>query len=67
MGIPFPSGIAVLKKSTDHSIPWAWSINGYFSVIASTGAVMLATNIGLISTGLIAAGGYLCALLVYPD
>jgi hypothetical protein len=67
MGVPFPSGIAVLKKSSDHSIPWAWSINGYFSVIASTGAVLIATNIGLLFTGMIAAGGYLCALFVYPD
>jgi hypothetical protein len=67
MGVPFPSGIEVLKKAADHSVPWAWSINGYFSVIASTGAVLIATNIGLVFTGVIAAGGYLCALLVYPE
>ena len=67
MGIPFPSGIAELKKTPDHSIPWAWSINGYFSVIASTGAVLISTNVGLVLTGVIAAAGYLCALLVFPE
>ena len=66
MGIPFPSGIAELKKTSGHSIPWAWSINGYFSVIASTGAVLISTNIGLVLTGVIAAAGYLCALLAFP-
>ena len=67
MGVPFPSGIVELKKIHDHSIPWAWSINGYFSVIASTGAVLISTNIGLVLTGVIAAAGYLCALLVFPE
>jgi len=66
MGIPFPSGVSVLKNRPDRSIPWAWSINGYFSVIASTGAVLIATNIGLTLTGIIAIGGYICALLVFP-
>lgn len=66
MGIPFPSGVSVLKNRSDRSIPWAWSINGYFSVIASTGAVLIATNIGLTLTGIIAIGGYICALLVFP-
>jgi len=67
LGVPFPSGIAELKKIHDHSIPWAWSINGYFSVIASTGAVLISTNVGLILTGVTAAAGYLCALLVFPE
>jgi hypothetical protein len=67
MGIPFPSGISELKKTNDHSIPWAWSINGYFSVIASTGAVLISTNVGLVLTGVAAAAGYLCALLVFPE
>lgn len=66
MGIPFPSGVSVLKNRSDCSVPWAWSINGYFSVIISTGAVLIATNIGLTLTGIIAIVCYLCALLVFP-
>ena len=67
MGVPFPPGIAELKNTHDHSIPWAWSINGYFSVIASTGAVLISANIGLVLTGVAAAAGYLCALFVLPE
>ena len=37
MGMPFPIGIISLKKSPLKSTIWAWSINGYFSVITSVG------------------------------
>ena len=66
MGIPFPSAIGELRKRKDYSIPWAWSINGYLSVIASTGAVIIASNIGLLLTGMIALFCYLGALLFFP-
>ncbi len=66
MGIPFPLAIANLKKRDDHSLPWAWSINGYFSVIASTGIVIVSLNIGLLVTGIIAILSYIIALMFFP-
>lgn len=42
MGVPFPTGMKLLGDRMPDYIPWAWCINGSFSVISSTAAVMLA-------------------------
>jgi hypothetical protein len=67
MGFPFPVAMSRLRIRGDDSIPWAWSINSYFSVIASTGAMILASNAGLLWTGLCAVVLYAGALLVFPE
>ncbi len=46
MGIPFPSGIAALGKTKPHLIPWAWAVNGCFSVLAPILAIMFALTAG---------------------
>lgn len=46
MGIPFPAGIAALGKKHPELIPWAWAINGCFSVLAPILAVMFAITAG---------------------
>ncbi|MCG8686097.1 MAG: hypothetical protein MI892_14555 [Desulfobacterales bacterium] len=46
MGIPFPAGLDLVKKSMDASIPWAWGINGFFSVISILCAVIIAVIMG---------------------
>ncbi|UCB46723.1 MAG: hypothetical protein JSV25_04710, partial [Spirochaetota bacterium] len=66
MGMPFPLGIANLKDREDASLPWAWSVNGYLSVISSVGVVLVASNTGLIFTGFIALLCYLLTLLCFP-
>ena len=45
MGIPFPFGITMLSASP-RLIPWAWAVNGCFSVLAPIFAVMLALSGG---------------------
>jgi hypothetical protein len=66
MGMPFPLAVSVLRERTDSSLPWAWSINGYFSVIASVGAVLISSTIGLFATGLVALCLYGLTPLFFP-
>jgi hypothetical protein len=44
LGMMFPTGLAMVKKTSPLFIPWAFGINGVFSVIGSTivlpGAIM---------------------------
>ena len=64
MGIPLPLGIALLQKSTPELVPWAWAVNGCFSVLSPILAVMLALAVGYSLVILTGAGlyfaGYLC-------
>jgi hypothetical protein len=46
MGVPFPAGMRELGARNERLIPWAWSINGCFSVLSPLLAVMLAMAIG---------------------
>jgi len=46
MGIPFPSGLRILSEKNELLIPWAWAINGCFSVLAPILTIMLAMTIG---------------------
>ena len=67
MGIPFPSGIRIVSRSTPALIPWVWSINGFASVVSSILAIMVAISWGY-SYILMGAGGiYLVGLLgIWP-
>jgi predicted membrane-bound spermidine synthase len=66
MGMPFPLGISALKDREDASLPWAWSINGYLSVISSVGVILVASNIGIRTTGFLALLCYLLTLFCFP-
>jgi hypothetical protein len=46
MGIPFPIGLSHLSKNNPQLVPWAWAVNGYFSVLAPILAIMLAISAG---------------------
>ena len=65
MGIPFPSGLALLEKMHKPSVRWAWSINAASSVLGSAMAILLALYLGLRITLLIGGMMYVCALLTY--
>ncbi len=66
MGIFFPLGMSGLKEVDAGALPWAWSINGFFSVIASSGVVLVASNAGLLVTAVIAVLCYWISLLFFP-
>jgi len=41
MGMPFPLALRILRPSAAGLVPWAWALNGYTSVVASLGTVLL--------------------------
>ena len=63
MGIPFPSGLSVVKGIEPSFVPWAWGINASFTVIGTILALLLALNIGYAFVLFIAALAYLIAAL----
>ena len=44
-------------------VPWAWGMNGAFSVVGATLAIFVAMNWGFHATLLTAAGSYLVGLI----
>ena len=46
MGMPFPTGIREVGQRAPQLVPWAWGMNGVFSVLGSTAVIILsmATN-----------------------
>ncbi len=63
MGFPFPTGIRLLAEHKKNLIPWAWATNAFSSVINSVFALMVAFWGGYNSVLILAAAGYLLALL----
>lgn len=63
MGIPFPTGLQLLGEASPALIPWAWVINGSFSVLAPLLAVMAAMEIGFSRVLLLGALAYLLAFV----
>jgi hypothetical protein len=47
LGMCFPLGIRWARMSHDHLIPWAWAVNGVFSVFAAAASLVIAINFGL--------------------
>ena len=46
MGMPFPLGLSRLGSTRPDFIPFAWGVNGFFSVISTTAATILALQAG---------------------
>jgi len=64
MGIPFPAGLRLLGQVEPALIPWAWTVNGVFSVLAPPLAVMIAMSAGFRGVLLLGAAAYLLAFLI---
>ncbi|MFN3396586.1 MAG: hypothetical protein ACK4Z9_07315 [Thermodesulfovibrionales bacterium] len=64
MGIPFPTGIKRLGKMEPEAIPWAWAVNGFFSVLSPILAMILAMNTGFKSVLFVGAVCYLIAFFL---
>lgn len=58
MGIPFPVGLRFLSTRSDAQVPWAWGINGCFSVISTALAAILAVELGFVAVMLFAVAAY---------
>ncbi len=62
LGMPFPLGLRSLAGTL--LVPWMWATNGYFTVIGSVLAVIIAVNLGFRAVFITAASCYALAWLV---
>ncbi len=46
MGMPFPMGIEALSGRSRAAIPWAWALNGFFTVFGGYLAILLSIRYG---------------------
>ncbi len=67
MGMPFPIGLRLLALDGDPynsgQIPWAWGINGIFSVIGAVLAMIVAVELGFLWVMIFAIGAYILSLI----
>jgi hypothetical protein len=65
MGLPFAGGLSVVESRDSSLVPWAWAINGSFSVISSVLAVMIALSWGFSAVFWLGAAAYAVALISF--
>ena len=65
MGLPFAGGLRVVEMRDPQLVPWAWAINGTFSVISSVLAVMVALSWGFSAVLWLGAAAYGGALVAF--
>ncbi len=61
LGVPFSTGLRMVNNEAALLVPWAWAVNGFFTVIGSVVAIILGMILGLTAVFIIAAGCYLVA------
>jgi hypothetical protein len=64
MGMAFPTGIDIIARQAPSLIPWAWGINGFFTVAGSVMTIILSMMTGFQSVLWIAIVIYLISMLV---
>jgi hypothetical protein len=64
LGLPFPLGLSRMGHSG--FLPWAWGLNGAFSVVATPLATLIATKVGYDGVLLLALVLYGCAVVSFP-
>jgi hypothetical protein len=64
MGTAFPSGIRLLARTREESIPWVWALNGGASVLGSIFAMALSMSVGYRMALTVGAAVYLLAATI---
>jgi len=64
LGLPFPLGLS--RLGSGGALPWAWGLNGAFSVVATPLANLIARQAGYRLLLLCAAALYIVALAAFP-
>lgn len=65
MGLPFAGGLRYVEAYDPALVPWAWAINGSFSVISAVLAVMVALSWGFSAVLWLGAVAYAGALFAF--
>ena len=63
LGMPFPIGLRIVADVAPSFVPWAWGVNGFFTVIGSVGASILAMATGFTAVLAFSGACYFAALL----
>ncbi len=66
MGMPFPAAVSRLAAAGGSGIPFAWAVNGFFSVAGASLASIGALWLGFRGTALAGAALYVAAGLLFP-
>jgi hypothetical protein len=66
LGTFLPTGLEDLKREAPDAVPWAWGVNGVFSVLGPVLAVAFSITWGMRALLLAAVIVYLVAALAYP-
>jgi len=61
LGMPFPLGLRIVSSEAEPLIPWAWGVNGFFTVIGTVTALILAMSLGFRIVLLLGGVSYLVA------
>ena len=67
LGLPFPLGLRRMAAAGGSMLPWAWALNGAFSVVATPLANLLAVQAGFSRLLLAAAVLYTVVFVVSPS
>lgn len=67
LGLPFPLGLRRMAAAGGGMLPWAWALNGAFSVVATPLANLLAVQAGFSRLLLAAAVLYAVVFVVSPS
>ncbi len=66
MGIPYPTGLYQLSARAQDLIPWAWGVNGVFSVLGSVLVILISMQTSFTVAFGVATLFYLLAYVVSP-
>jgi spermidine synthase len=67
LGLPFPLGLARAGSAGGGFLPWAWGLNGAFSVVATPLANLVAVQLGFSWVLMAAACLYVLTYVAYPS
>ena len=61
LGMPFPLGLRIVSSEAEVLVPWAWGVNGFFTVIGTVMALILAMSFGFRMVLVLGGAAYLLA------
>ena len=63
LGMPFPMGLLIVGEEAPAFVPWAWGVNGFFTVLGSIGASIVGMAFGFTAVLVFSGATYLSAFL----
>jgi len=66
LGMPFPTALRIVSETSSSLVPWSWGVNGFFTVIGTISAQILAMTFGFRFVLLCGAICYAGAWAVIP-